>query len=193
MTDHATRAREKMINELVDKFLSWPLPDSVCADLCAMKQGYPHRSGTTLLSAIEAKQMMEHLFTDTIAAALDQAAQEAKGYRSESDDERWLREMVEDYRLESDNNLTAHRVAINTYIHKLRAELQAAQPVWSKDKPTVAGWYWFRIAPGHMAIIERYDMSASGLVMWNNGRIFPILDGEWAGPLPLPREATCQK
>lgn len=77
MTDHATRARELAVKELVDKFLAWPLPASACADLCATKQGYPHRSGTTLLNANEAKQMVEHLFTDFIAAALDQAAQEA--------------------------------------------------------------------------------------------------------------------
>jgi hypothetical protein len=49
------------MNKLVDRFLSWPLPDSVCADLVATKQGEPHRSGTNLLSAIEAKQMLEHV------------------------------------------------------------------------------------------------------------------------------------
>ena len=52
------------INKLVEKFLAWPLPDSVCSDLCATKQGYPHRSGTTLLSAVEAKQMLEYLLVD---------------------------------------------------------------------------------------------------------------------------------
>ncbi len=52
------------INKLVEKFLAWPLPDSVCSDLCATKQGYPHRSGTTLLSAVEAKQMLEYLLAD---------------------------------------------------------------------------------------------------------------------------------
>lgn len=51
------------INKLVDRFLAWPLPDSVCSDLCATKQGYPHRSGTTLLSAAEAKQMLEYVLT----------------------------------------------------------------------------------------------------------------------------------
>lgn len=52
---------EKLLDELVDRFLAWPLPDSVCADKCACIQNYPHRSGTTLLSATEARQMIEHL------------------------------------------------------------------------------------------------------------------------------------
>lgn len=49
------------VNALADKFLAWPLPDSVCADFCATQQNAPHRVGTNLLTAIEAKQMIEHL------------------------------------------------------------------------------------------------------------------------------------
>jgi len=45
---------------MVDRFLTWPLPESVCADPCATKQGLG-RTGTNLLSAIEARQMLEHL------------------------------------------------------------------------------------------------------------------------------------
>ncbi len=43
---------------MVDDFLRWPLPDSVCTDGCATRQG-PGRVGTNLLTAIEAKQMFE--------------------------------------------------------------------------------------------------------------------------------------
>lgn len=48
------------IETMVDRFLSWQLPKSVCADLCATtpKEG---RYGTNLLSASEAKEMIEHL------------------------------------------------------------------------------------------------------------------------------------
>ncbi len=49
------------IDELVNRFLAWPLPNSVCSDLCATKQGYPGRSGTTLLSATETRQMLEYV------------------------------------------------------------------------------------------------------------------------------------
>ncbi len=55
---------------MVDRFLQWPLPYSVCADLCATRQGYL-RSGTNLLSAPEARQMLEHV--------LDAAEREGKG------------------------------------------------------------------------------------------------------------------
>lgn len=46
---------------LVNRFLAWPLPDSVCSDPCASMPGYPHRVGTNLLTAVEAKQMIEFL------------------------------------------------------------------------------------------------------------------------------------
>ena len=50
------------IAALVDRFLSWPLPKSVAADLCATDANYPHpRCGTNLLTADEARQMLEHV------------------------------------------------------------------------------------------------------------------------------------
>lgn len=50
------------INKLVDRFLAWPLPATVCADLCATRPDYPHqRVGTNLLTADEARQMLEHV------------------------------------------------------------------------------------------------------------------------------------
>ena len=51
-------------DEMVDRFLAWPLPESVCADLCATNPGYSNRTGTNLLSAIEAKQMLEYVLKD---------------------------------------------------------------------------------------------------------------------------------
>lgn len=46
---------------MVGRFLSWPLPETVCVDPCAIRPGHPHRSGTNLLNAIEARQMLEHV------------------------------------------------------------------------------------------------------------------------------------
>ncbi len=43
---------------MTNAFLQWPLPTSVCADLCSTKQG-EGRIGTNLLSYIEAKEMFE--------------------------------------------------------------------------------------------------------------------------------------
>jgi hypothetical protein len=48
------------LNTMTEAFLRWPLPESVCADLCATKQG-PGRIGTNLLSFTEARQMLSDL------------------------------------------------------------------------------------------------------------------------------------
>jgi hypothetical protein len=49
------------ITMIVNEFLRWPLPDSVSSDQCATVQGYPHRTGTNLLTANEARQMFEYI------------------------------------------------------------------------------------------------------------------------------------
>lgn len=51
-----------MLDKMVDRFLAWPLPFSVCADLVATKQS-EGRIGTNLLTAIEARQMLEHVLS----------------------------------------------------------------------------------------------------------------------------------
>ena len=48
---------------MVGRFLTWPLPESVCADMCATSQGWSGRTGTNLLTATEAKQMLEHVLS----------------------------------------------------------------------------------------------------------------------------------
>lgn len=53
-------AQEESIKQLVDAFLAWPLPESVCSDQCATMRGYPHRTGTNLLTAVEAREMFKH-------------------------------------------------------------------------------------------------------------------------------------
>ncbi len=47
--------------EMVDRFLSWPLPKTVSVDPCARWPGYPDRVGTNLLTADEARAMLEHV------------------------------------------------------------------------------------------------------------------------------------
>lgn len=55
------KVNDELMNRLVDAFLAWPLPHTVCSDLCATKQGYPNRTGTNLLTADEARQMLKHV------------------------------------------------------------------------------------------------------------------------------------
>lgn len=50
------------LDRLVERFLSWHLPNTVQSDSCVTLYGYAHtRTGTNLLSATEARQMIEHL------------------------------------------------------------------------------------------------------------------------------------
>lgn len=49
------------VERFVDRFLSYRLPVSVCADPVACNPGTPGRTGTNLLTADEARQMMEHV------------------------------------------------------------------------------------------------------------------------------------
>jgi hypothetical protein len=54
----------RIVDTMVDRFLSWPLPNSVCADICATNPNYPHsRNGTNLLTKVEAKSMVEYVLS----------------------------------------------------------------------------------------------------------------------------------
>jgi hypothetical protein len=57
---------EYELHRLANRFLAWPLPDSVCSDLCVTDNKYHEkwkhkRSGTNLLSEDEAKQMLRYV------------------------------------------------------------------------------------------------------------------------------------
>lgn len=53
--------KHEITDEMVTRFLNWPLPPSVLPDPCVMDRAYPHRIGTHLLTADEARQMLEHV------------------------------------------------------------------------------------------------------------------------------------
>ena len=53
---------KELIDRFVDRFLACPLPQSVKADSCACNPHYRHqRTGTNLLTAAEAKQVLQHV------------------------------------------------------------------------------------------------------------------------------------
>lgn len=53
---------KKLTKELVDAFLCWHLPKSVCADGCTTTTEWPHpRYGTNLLTSVEAEQMVREV------------------------------------------------------------------------------------------------------------------------------------
>lgn len=90
------------IDGMVDRFLQWKLPDSVCSDACAADRTYATRypglrSGTNLLTADEARQMIEHVLAPNSAKRLMTTAAEdvlaerqrqisAEGWAPEHDD-----------------------------------------------------------------------------------------------------------
>lgn len=72
---------ERAVQSLVDRFLAWPLPKSVRSDMCVtMDYDFP-RSGTNLLNADEAAQMIRHLFDKKTVAALAEAILAEDGAR----------------------------------------------------------------------------------------------------------------
>ncbi len=66
-----------VLKEMTERFLTWPLPASVCSDNCATMPNYPHRSGTTLLTADEARQMLEYVVGSALTAYGNARAAEA--------------------------------------------------------------------------------------------------------------------
>lgn len=66
------------IDELVGRFLSWKLPDEVCADPCAATPFYPDRFGTNLLNWEQAKDMLRHVLSGYPVA---QAGQVPEGWK----------------------------------------------------------------------------------------------------------------
>lgn len=67
--DLADRVRHQLlpmpvgVDDMVSRFLTWPLPADVYADPCASMPNYPHRFGTNLLNAEQAKAMLLHVLT----------------------------------------------------------------------------------------------------------------------------------
>lgn len=49
---------KSLLDTLVDRFLCYPLPTSVKPDPCAMNPKHPHRTGTNLLTATEAREVL---------------------------------------------------------------------------------------------------------------------------------------
>jgi hypothetical protein len=51
-------------DRMVSRFLAWKLPATVCSDPCVTTSDYPHRLGTNLLTATEAKEMIDYLLQE---------------------------------------------------------------------------------------------------------------------------------
>lgn len=73
------------IDELANRFLAWKLPQSVCADLCVTDRDCRYqRFGTNVLTATEARQMLEHVLSEQkcqLRSLLDEAVRMIEGYK----------------------------------------------------------------------------------------------------------------
>lgn len=79
----------RSVAALVDAFLAWRLPDSVCSDLCVTMPKYQHpRFGTSLLTAEEARQMFEYLLAARSPDADAIAAEEERSFYAARDGQR---------------------------------------------------------------------------------------------------------
>ena len=58
------------LRSLAERFCATPLPESVCADPCASMQGYPNRTGTNLLTVVEAWKYYHANATDSATGAV---------------------------------------------------------------------------------------------------------------------------
>lgn len=187
--------REAVMQMLVNKFLAWPLPPTVCSDLCATKQDYPHRSGTTLLSAGETRQMVEHLFTEIVDQSI---AQRETIARLEGELAKWERpfdaDMLNEMKAQAShgNSLAAQQAYINALEHgvkhlQTRLTASEAKHEWTRERPTVAGWYWFRSSSDHTPeCVHVVDVEIVMVAGSNKIRDPKTMFGygcEWQGPL----------
>lgn len=64
---------EQALAAMVNSFLKWPLPESVSADGCATRSGYPNRVGTNLLTCGETVTMINEVVRPHIEELLKQS------------------------------------------------------------------------------------------------------------------------
>ena len=64
--------------------------------------------------------------------------------------------------------------------------------VWTKEPPTVPGWYWQRRIGIEntctMALITLWDNELRCKTLWDNKQLARFKGFEWAGPIPMPEE-----
>lgn len=61
-----------------------------------------------------------------------------------------------------------------------KAALACPKPlVWTSEPPKVPGWYWYRHKPSRTIAMINIDVDPTE---------YESLPGQWAGPIPEPRE-----
>lgn len=64
--------------------------------------------------------------------------------------------------------------------------------VWTKEPPTVPGWYWHRMIGSQQSSTMAYVGGREGNLrcksIWGDRYLTRFKDFEWAGPIPRPEE-----
>jgi hypothetical protein len=85
---------DQLINDLADDFCRTPLPESVCADRIACEHGAKNRSGTNLLTVVEARQVLDAIIRPRIAPLLTEHAALTNMCKGSNEDARVLKLLV---------------------------------------------------------------------------------------------------
>jgi hypothetical protein len=63
---------------------------------------------------------------------------------------------------------------------------------WTTSKPTVPGWYWWRLSssgePGVLKISQEHIDNKNVYTFGTRILLHSEMPGEWAGPLEVPKE-----
>jgi hypothetical protein len=110
--------------------------------------------------------------------------------------QRWKRQMETPYASLSDKEKDSDRAEADRFLALLPAPAVPDALTWTREKPTQTGspfavWYWFRYGPGHPMEPLSLEMIRGEIQYFHAFQecYYDLPAGEWAGPIPEPREA----
>lgn len=65
-TKRTALAREQLISEMVNRFLSWTVPSTLVSDPCMTDPNYLYRHGTNIMNAEQAREMLLYVAADLL-------------------------------------------------------------------------------------------------------------------------------
>lgn len=120
--------------EIVNAFLRWPLPESVCSDRCATMSGTKHRSGTNLLTCPETVGMVQEVVRPVVTALLN-----SETARLEALAAKMKRFVAENYPPAENGQVDFVRLLVEGYADEMLPH-QALKAKLDALSPAVKGW-----------------------------------------------------
>jgi hypothetical protein len=67
--------------------------------------------------------------------------------------------------------------------------LQSVTKLPGMNLPTEPGWHWYRMSTKHTwVMVDVVNAKDHGLMNYNQGKMIPLLDGYYVGPVEPPAE-----